>query len=87
MDKLTRAELDYRILKCDYEVKRANIWFNTDWQMVTGKPKPTEKDKQYHIDRLLSTLKVKVQEARVRYHGLLRERELELTLLINKGAK
>ena len=52
----------------DYEIKKANIWLNTDWEEVLGKSRPTEKDKNSHIDLVLDTLKREVTEAEIEYN-------------------
>ena len=79
---LQRAERNYKILKIQYDVEKANLWLNTEWEAIFSK-KPTQKDKDSWIDFELADLKKEVVEAEVTYNYLRRKQrvqELELKI-------
>ena len=66
-----RAEHDYQINKLEYNYKKAELWLKTNWEEELG-PKPSQKDKEYYIERELYALSKKKIISETEYHYLAR---------------
>lgn len=79
LNELRKAEETYKFKKHDLEIRKANLWLNTNWEQVLDKARPTEKDKNAYIDLMLEDRKAEVIAAETEYNYLRRLYKIQMT--------
>ena len=79
--EIEMATQNYVFNKLEFELKKSEMWLNTDFSTVLNKAKPTQKDKEAYIKVELIDMEREVEEAKINLEKLKRVFKVKLVEL------